>query len=93
MPLEPDNSPSRAGPPFQIPYTLKLPVDAVDRWRTHLDLLQTSIALIDCLLCCKDQRHAAYLHTLRETDCQLIAMFERMLGRPAAARPAVNQYS
>ena len=93
MPLAPGDAPPRAGPPFQIPYTLKLPVDAVDRWRAHLDLLQTSIALIERLLDGKDQRHAAYLRTLREADCQLIAVIERILGRPAAAGPAVKQYS
>jgi hypothetical protein len=93
MPLAPDNSPLMAGPPFQIPYTLKLPTDAVDRWRTHLDLLQVSIALTDCLSAMPGQRHAAYLRTLREADGQLIAMIEPILRRRAVAQPAVKQYS
>jgi hypothetical protein len=93
MPLAPGNSPPMAGPPFQIPYTLKLPVDAVDRWRAHLDLLQVSIALTDRLLRVPGQRHGPYLRTLCEADRQLIAMIEQILQRPAAARPAVRQYS
>jgi hypothetical protein len=30
---------SRAGPPFQMPYTLAIPMDPMDRWRLHGDLL------------------------------------------------------
>jgi len=30
---------SRAGPPFQMPYTLAIPMDPMDRWRLHRDLL------------------------------------------------------
>jgi Ferritin-like len=93
MPLAPDNSELLAGPPFQIPYTLKLAVDAVDRWRTHLDLLQVSLALADRLLAVPNQRHAAYLRSLREADRQFIAMIEQILRRPSAAQPAVKQYS
>src|SRR5208282_3415612 len=33
MPLAADGTELRAGPPFQMPYTLKLPVDPGDRWR------------------------------------------------------------
>lgn len=93
MPLAPGNSELLAGPPFQIPYTLKLAVDAADRWRRHMDLLQVSVALADRLLAVPGQRHAAYLRSLREADRQLISMFEQILRRPSAAQPAVRQYS
>jgi hypothetical protein len=93
MPLTSGTSQLMAGPPFQIPYTLKLAVDAVDRWRSHLDLLEACISLADCLLALSGQRHAAYLRTLREADRRLIAMIEQILGRPSAARSAVKQYS
>jgi hypothetical protein len=93
MPLKPGNSPLLAGPPFQIPYTLKLAVDPVDRWGRHLDLLRVSSTLVDCLSKCAGQRHAAYLDALREADRQLMAMIEKILQRPAAARAAVKQYS
>jgi hypothetical protein len=93
MPLAPGDSPLLAGPPFQIPYTLKLAVDGVDRWRGHLDLLEASSALVDRLLKCSGQRHAGYLHALRKADRQLSAIIEKILQRPAAARVAVEQYS
>ena len=93
MPVAPGNSSLTAGPPFQVPYTLKLPTDALDRWRAHLDLLQASIALTDRLSAMPGQRHAAYLRTLREADGQLISMIEQILRRPAVAQPTVKQYS
>jgi hypothetical protein len=43
-----DDSPNghRAGPPFQMPYTLVLPSTEADRWRVHLDMLDAAGALI-----------------------------------------------
>lgn len=35
----------RAGAPFELPYTLNLPDREQDRWRTHLDVLNTCLAL------------------------------------------------
>jgi hypothetical protein len=93
MPLATGNSELLAGPPFQIPYTLKLAVDAVDRWRRHLDLLESSTALIDRLLADPQQRHGVYLRALRDADNRIIKMIERILHRPSTALPAVRQYS
>jgi hypothetical protein len=36
---------SRAGPPFQMPYTLALPMEAIDRWRLHRDLVRGALKL------------------------------------------------
>jgi hypothetical protein len=35
-----------AGPPFELPYTLNLPEDEPQRWRTHLDISRASVRLI-----------------------------------------------
>ena len=35
----------RAGPPFQMPYTLVLPSTEANRWRVHLDTLDAAGAL------------------------------------------------
>lgn len=93
MPLALGNSELLAGPPFQIPYTLKLAVDAVDRWQRHLDLLQVSAALIDRLLAVPQQRHVPYLRALSDADRRIIAMIEQILHRQSAASSAVKQYS
>lgn len=37
--------PDRAGAPFELPYTLNLSDREQDRWRTHLDLLDTCLGI------------------------------------------------
>ncbi len=46
--LPKDNSPGslHAGPPFELPYTLNLPEDEPQRWRTHLDISRAAVRLI-----------------------------------------------
>lgn len=48
LPAKADVAPDglRAGPPFQMPYTLALPSTEADRWRVHLDLLEATGSLI-----------------------------------------------
>jgi hypothetical protein len=37
---------TRAGPPFELPYTLNLPDREEDRWRVHLDVSRASVRLV-----------------------------------------------
>ncbi|MFZ0272624.1 MAG: ferritin-like domain-containing protein [Acidobacteriaceae bacterium] len=62
-----------AGPPFQMPYTMKLPVDGIDRWNLHLDLLESSRMLISYLQSIAGQRHAVYLRGIADIDAQMSA--------------------
>jgi hypothetical protein len=39
LPLKQPPDQRRAGPPFQMPYTLALPMGEIDRWRLHRDLV------------------------------------------------------
>jgi len=51
MPLMKDpDDPRRAGPPFQMPYTLVLPADEIDCWRLHRDIISNSRALCASLM-------------------------------------------
>ena len=43
LPLDNDSS-QRAGPPFQMPYTLNFPASEPDFWHLHLDLLDAAAA-------------------------------------------------
>lgn len=65
-----------AGPPFEMPYTLQLPVDQVSRWNVHLDLVEVSAGLIRQLRSINGQRYSAYLCALEEADMQLSASIE-----------------
>ncbi|MDQ3929106.1 MAG: ferritin-like protein [Chloroflexota bacterium] len=40
-----EESPERAGAPFELPYTLNLPDREQDRWRTHMDVLDACLKL------------------------------------------------
>lgn len=46
LPLRNPADPRRAGPPFQMPYTLVLPLDAINRWQLHRDLIDGTLELI-----------------------------------------------
>lgn len=45
LPLKDPSNALRAGPPFQMPYTLALPMEAIDRWRLHRDLVRGALEL------------------------------------------------
>ena len=69
-----DAGDERAGPPFQMPYTLALPRGEHDRWVVHRDLLEASAALLATL------EPTPYLVALAESDRLALAQVERMLG-------------
>ncbi len=46
MPLASDDDPQRAGPPFEMPYTLAIPDREADRWRLHRDLIDDTSLLM-----------------------------------------------
>jgi hypothetical protein len=77
-----------AGAPFQMPYTLELPLDDVDRWRVHLDLFQASSRLIDGLLSLAPKERHRYLLSLREADERSSAAIATILN--CQSRPRVQ---
>lgn len=79
-PLHPGDSLNVAGPPFQMPYTLDLPLDDVDRWRVHLDLFQSAGCLICDLLDTAPAARHTYLQALREGDSRNAAAIREMLN-------------
>ncbi len=46
LPKDDPPGPLHAGPPFELPYTLNLPEDEPQRWRTHLDISRAAVRLI-----------------------------------------------
>jgi Ferritin-like len=84
-PLSEDGSTNRAGPPFQMPYTLKFPLDSGDRWRQHLDLLRASRLLVDRLLDWNPDEQRSYLLALRKVDDETATIIESILeGHPVS---------
>jgi hypothetical protein len=93
-PLGPQNAGRVAGAPFQMPYTLELPIDPVDRWRVHLDLFEASKNLVKSLIGQAPKERHAYLRSLRETDERAEAAINAILdcnARPSLAGAAFRK--
>ncbi len=84
LPRTEPETPERAGPPFQMPYTLTLPQPERNFWSLELDLLDASEELAKGLL--RDGGGSgspdgiAYLQALREADAEARAWIEDTLG-------------
>jgi hypothetical protein len=76
--------PRWAGPPFEMPYSLVLPMGEADCWRLHQDLLASSDDLCRTLLGSADPDGARYLQTLRDLDRQSLAWLDRLLAGPGS---------
>ena len=78
MPLRPGSS-LKAGPPFEMPYSVALPAREGDRWRAHRDLLTASITLLGKLSDAQPSR-AAYLRALLTTDQTTLEQITALVG-------------
>ena len=81
MPLSHDGGPGgpRAGPPFEVPYDLRMPFSEADTWRSHKDLVQAAIDLSEELLEESD-RGQRYLRTQLGIDRQTIDWIDAILA-------------
>lgn len=77
-----------AGPPFQPPFSLQMPVDPIDRWRLHLDLLEASADLAEGLIVLDQARLQDYMNGLMKVDAQTMSMIAAIRGGGAMAMPA-----
>jgi hypothetical protein len=83
LPLDKDHPDGpRAGPPFEMPYSLELPDRDHDRWLLQRDLVQASRLLTDQLLeTNRDCAHDPYVVALRESDRRALEQIEHILSR------------
>jgi hypothetical protein len=90
MPLTDDpQDVRRAGPPFEMPYTLTLPLAEADCWRLHRDLLAGSVALCETMRAAAPPDGQAYLASLLDLDRQSIAWIDTLLGGTGSRRGRV----
>jgi hypothetical protein len=85
LPLANENDPRRAGPPFELPYTLALPTAEDDCWRLHRELLVNSEILAGRLLPDAPVEGKQYLAALRDLDRQSIGWLDAVL-QPGSTR-------
>jgi hypothetical protein len=69
-----------AGPPFEMPYSLLLPLAERDVWLLHLDLLQAAQPMIHHLTGIADPDGKRYLLDLAVVDRSKAAAIETILG-------------
>jgi hypothetical protein len=69
-----------AGPPFQMPYTLRMPFGEDNRWRLHKELLIASRKLVSDLEHACDPAHRRYLSSLRDADDALLDVIDHILS-------------
>jgi hypothetical protein len=72
-----------AAPPFEMPYTMDLPIDEPDCWQQHKDILKASLKVCHTLLAAEDPSappltadEGNYLRTLRQLDQASIAWID-----------------
>jgi hypothetical protein len=89
LPLADDEDPKRAGPPFQIPYTVKLPSEEADCWRVHLDLIDASAPLLAQLSKMSNAKRADYAVALQNADRQARLELEILLHSSRGRRESL----
>lgn len=78
MPLQ-TGSDLRAGPPFEMPYSLALPHHSDDRWRMHRDLLMASISMLGKMVSTSEP-HEIFLRALRTADETALQQINALIG-------------
>jgi hypothetical protein len=79
LPLDLPQDELRAGPPFEMPYSVALPAAERDCWRVHMDLLEASITLNHKLLHQASAQEKDYLKSLAGLDREAIAAIGAMM--------------
>jgi len=77
----------RAGPPFEMPYSLDLPLDEIDCWSRHRDVVLNSIEICNVLIDPADDHLSStppagepYLRTLRNQDQKTLEWIDIVLA-------------
>ena len=82
LPLTHPATAKRAGPPFQMPYTLSLPLGELDGWRLHRDLLDASADICHDLANGRSpsEEERNYLASLRATDASGAEWLDKVIA-------------
>lgn len=70
----------RAGPPFEMPYSLALPTRVDDWWRLHRDLIHSSQGYVELLQKDSSAEGNTYLEALAAADRRALRQIETIIG-------------
>jgi hypothetical protein len=79
LPLD-ANGHSHAGPPFEMPYTLDLPLQSRDRWIQQRELFRASQILIDQTRRLAPPERQGFLVALRDSDAGALDQIARIIS-------------
>lgn len=87
-----EESPERAGAPFELPYTLNLPDREQDRWRTHIDVLDACLKLEQAIAASDPGTGEGgnLLGELLTGDAQALAVSRAMMRGDALPSPSTG---
>jgi hypothetical protein len=83
LPLKSDPK-ERAGPPFELPYTLNFPTHETDFWRLHLDLVEAAATQLSSICRQTSGPGLGYAEALRMADRHTAAEIETILNASSA---------
>lgn len=85
-----EESPERAGAPFELPYTLNLPDREPDRWRTHIDVLDACLKLERAIAASGHGAGDDLLAELLARDAGAVAVARAMMRGDALPGPGAG---
>lgn len=87
MPVQAEATPEglKAGPPFEMPYDVRMPFSEADTWRFHRELVQAALALSQELLQTCDLGKT-YLRTQIDIDKKTLSWIEAILAGQGATQ-------
>jgi hypothetical protein len=85
-----EESPGRAGAPFELPYTLNLPDREQDRWRTHMDVLDACLKLEQVMAAADQGASDELLSEIMAEDARALAVARAMLRGDALPGPSAG---
>jgi hypothetical protein len=83
LPLNDPPAVARAGPPFEMPYTISLPDWDSDKWRTHRDLIANSKRLTSLMRSAGDAQ-SDFLAAVESNDALADTIVQDLLRRSLA---------
>jgi len=86
LPLGNPRGGKRAGPTFEMPYTLTMPVEDINCWRLHRDNIEASQRLCADLAPGASADAARYLASLGDLDRQALEWVDRIISGLASRR-------
>jgi hypothetical protein len=83
----------RAGPPFEMPYSMALPPGRADAWRLHIELIDAAATLVDGMLPGASREEQAFLNTMAAVDGERRSAIDALIAGSGDRRSRLGGWS